>query len=95
MSWKQSYIVIRTDEQGEAQVVHQTETIKDAKYWLAYIALPMDALLQTPAHPKYEGAGFPTYKAHLVKRGEVSYDQNTWETTTGIRIDELPLTAPA
>lgn len=93
MSWKQSYIVIRIDEEGTAQVVHQTEKIKDARYWLTYIALPMDALFQTPAHPKYEGTGFPVYKAHLVNRGDVSYDQAIWESNVGVKIDELALTA--
>ena len=72
------YIFLRIDEQGVASAVHSANTIKDAKYWLSYIAQPGDALFQTPKHPKYKGIGTPTYYAHLVKRGVLAYDENQW-----------------
>ncbi len=76
----QPYVFCRVSQDGIADFIHSATNIKDAKYWLTYIAEPGDALCQTPAHPKYKGSGEPTYYAHLVKRGSVAYDEAAWKT---------------
>lgn len=84
MSWSTPYIIVRPDGEGEVEIVHTAAKIKDARYWLNYIAQPNDALLQTPAHPKHSGAGKPTYLAHLVSRGNVGYEEGKWAESLGI-----------
>ena len=78
MSWTRPYIVIRVGEEGRTEIVHSTMGIKDARYWLQYIAMPGDAVFQTPAHPKCNGQGEPIYYAHLVSRGKIRHDQQLW-----------------
>ena len=79
MNVKDQYIVIRVNNQGTVSVVHSSNSLKDARYWLTYIALNNDALMQTPSHPKYTGSGAPTYVAHLIKRGKIGYDEAMWK----------------
>ena len=82
MAWDKPYIVVRIGEDGSAAVVHTAAMIKDARYWLQYIALPGDALFQTPAHPKCTGNAEPTYYAHLRARGKIEHDEKLWTETT-------------
>lgn len=73
------YIVLRTDAQGIAYVVYATDKIKDARYWLNYIAQPGDGLFHSSSHPRYAGNnGKPEYKSHLVGRGNIAYDEKQW-----------------
>lgn len=78
MAWNKPYIIIRIAADGSVTKVHETEKIKDARYWLSYIALPGDAIFQTPAHPKHEGGENILYKAHLIERGNIGYDEPSW-----------------
>lgn len=74
------YIIVRVGADGQGQVVHSTDTLKDARYWLTYIAEAGDALFTTPAHPKYDGNGAPKYNAHLLSRGKVEYSEEKWRS---------------
>ncbi len=87
MEWQKPYIIVRKSEQGIFQVVHEAATMKDARYWLAYIALNGDALFQTAAHPKYQGDGTPVYVSHLIKRGQVATNEAVWKREMGIDAD--------
>ena len=78
MSWNKPYIIIRIAADGSVTKVHEAEKMKDARYWLTYIALPGDAIFQTPAHPKHEGGEKILYLAHLISRGSVGYDETSW-----------------
>ena len=78
MNWAHPYVIVRTKEGGEVDIAHTSETLKDARYWLNYIAEPGDALFETPAHPKHAGGQGLTYKAHLIGRKEVGYDESAW-----------------
>ncbi len=93
MSWNKSYIIVRfNNESNSFEVVHQAEKIKDARYWLNYIAQPSDALFRTPKHPKYSGQeDKPEYQAHLVERGKVSYEQNEWEKIVNLKVAEIDI----
>jgi hypothetical protein len=79
VSFKSAYVVVRVTPEGVVSVAHTANTIKDARYWLQYIAEPGDAVFQTPAHPKYAGGGDLKYQSHLVKRGEIVYDEAKWK----------------
>ena len=78
MNWEQPYVILRAKQNGEVEVAHEASTIKDARYWLNYIAEPGDALFQTPAHPKHTAGHNLEYKAHLIGRKEVGYDETAW-----------------
>lgn len=77
MSWQSPYIVIRVVD-GVAQAIHEAKMLKDARYYLQYIAQPGDALFQTSFHPKYSGSGCPVYQGHLKKRGDIQHDEAAW-----------------
>jgi hypothetical protein len=77
VSWTSPYIVVRVEE-GIARVIHEAKLIKDARYYLQYIAMPGDALFQTSAHPKYVGDGSPLYQAHLIARGNIDHEEQNW-----------------
>lgn len=76
MDWQKAYAIVRLGDDGLAQIVHWADKIKDARYWLGYIALPGDAVFQTPVHPKSTGG--PAYQGHLVARGTISHDEKKW-----------------
>ena len=83
MAWEKPYVILRTDGNGTLGKVHEAEMIKDARYWLSYIAQPGDAIFQTPAHPKHETGEKLLYKAHLISRGKVGYDEAEWIRIVG------------
>jgi hypothetical protein len=92
MAWENAYILIRVDENLQARVVHSANTLKDARYWLQYIAEPGDALFTTPVHPKYSGDGKPAYMSHLLARGKIEYAEEKWkaQVTGGQMQIQLP-----
>ena len=85
------YIILRVDEDGKASTVKDNDKLKDATYWLNYIAEPGDALFITDKHPKYQGEGEPTYRAHLAKRGQVEYDKGKWLKMLGKEENSIEL----
>ncbi|MCB0324330.1 MAG: hypothetical protein KDD69_12190 [Bdellovibrionales bacterium] len=85
--WKAAYVFIRVSANSgpqQAEVVHACASIKDANYWLNYIAEPGDAMFRSPLHPKHAGGEAPEYQAHLVKRGQVARVEGEWRSMTGI-----------
>lgn len=78
MSWDKEFILWRVED-GKGSVVYGAEALKDAKYWLSYVALPKDAIFRTPKHRQYKGSGAPEYLAHLIERGKVAYDSAEWK----------------
>ncbi len=92
--WK-AYITVRVGADGVAEVVYQADTIKDARYWLSYIAMPGDALFTTPSHPKYAGNGAPTYMSHLVSRGKTEHDAAAWKKQVPNAAGELKFVVQA
>ncbi|MFN8389390.1 MAG: hypothetical protein U0136_03785 [Bdellovibrionota bacterium] len=98
MNFNGPYIVVRPESDGTCRIVHTAQKLKDARYWLQYIALPGDAVFITPLNPQYKGSGDPTYSTHLVKRGTLEHDEKKWKsqvfaTKDGAQLrfsDELP-----
>jgi hypothetical protein len=80
MDWKSPFIVYRITENGKLQEVFHANDLKDAKYWLSYIAEPGDVLCKTPAHPNYkEQSGLPEYWSHKLHSGQPSRDKSAWD----------------
>lgn len=78
MSWSSPYVIFRHSAQNVFVEVHKAEEIKDAKYWLAYIAKPGDVLCRTPLHPKHtRSSDQPEYWSHKSAKGVVS-DERLW-----------------
>ncbi len=92
MELEKPYVIIRKNE-NSFFIVHEADKIKDARYWLNYIAEPNDALCKTPKHPKYKGTGNIEYQAHLVNRGEVNYNKEAFENLIGKTLEEIKLEA--
>ena len=78
MEWKSPFIVYRITEDGKAEEVYHATDLKQAKYWLTYIAQPMDVLCKTPAHPRYEGE-VPEYWSHKEQSGKPARNKEEWE----------------
>ncbi|MCC6932896.1 MAG: hypothetical protein IT292_06550 [Deltaproteobacteria bacterium] len=88
-TWTIPYIIVRVGSDGSVTKIHETEKIKDARYWLSYIAQPGDAIFQTPAHPKHDGGESILYKAHLIERGNVGYDADQWSRLVGKKPSDI------
>lgn len=78
MDWKTQLIIARPQANGTLIVVNECASLKDARYWLNYIAEPYDALFLTPLNPKYAGDGSPAYSCHLISRAKTEYDKKKW-----------------
>jgi len=77
MEWKSPFIVYRVSEDGSISEVFYANNLKDAKYWLTYIAKPGDVLCKTPAHPRHNGDR-PEYWSHKQQSGTPCSDQEGW-----------------
>ena len=80
MSWKTSYILVRPSGEAQVSIVHSADKLKDARYWLQYIAQSGDAIFTTPIHAQYKGSGDPTYMCHLIARGKMDYNEAQWKS---------------
>ena len=89
MSWHAAYLIIRVSNLGQAEIVHTSHLIKDARYWLQYIAMPGDAIFLSSRHPKYSGDGKPKYFAHLITRGQIAYDEKIWLSQIRKEVSEI------
>lgn len=84
MSWQAKYIVIRRKEDGSAlTIAHNCDSIKDANYWMNYIAVQGDALFMTPAHPKHPGGNSLVYQSHKLTPGKVERNEQGWKSEVG------------
>jgi len=92
MEWQSAYILVRPDSNGSVQVVHKAEKLKDARYWLQYIAHAGDAVFITPKNAQYKGTGEPTYMSHLIARGKIDYNEKQWKTQVFAEKDAAKLT---
>lgn len=81
MSWDTSYILVRPAGDAKLNIVHKADKLKDARYWLQYIAQSGDAIFTTPIHNQYKGDGDPIYMCHLVQRGKMDYNENQWKNS--------------
>ena len=77
MAWKSPFIVYRISSDGQLQEVYRATDLKDAKYWLTYIAEPADVLCRTPAHPRHEDSA-PKYWSHKSASGKANSDESEW-----------------
>ncbi|MCB0321812.1 MAG: hypothetical protein KDD60_12870, partial [Bdellovibrionales bacterium] len=80
MDWNSPFVVYRIEADGSVAAVYQASDMKDAKYWLQYIAEVGDVLTRTPAHPRYDDpSGQPVYWQHKEKSGKAVMNKDEWE----------------
>ena len=80
MEWKSPFIIYRISAEGQLQEVFHAEDLKQAKYWLTYIAQPGDVLCKTPAHPKHSRTGkTPEYWSHKEGSGTPMSREDAWK----------------
>lgn len=80
MEWRANFVVYRIQSDGKLQEIFKADSLKEAKYWITYIAEPGDLLCNTPLHPKHsKGSNCPEYWCHKPLKGRVSSDQKDWE----------------
>lgn len=89
MSDGAKYIFIRINAEKKAEIVNSCESIKDANYWLNYIAEPGDAMFITPSHPKHGGGNAPEYHSHLISRRNVGRDEDEWRAIVKLDSSDL------
>lgn len=89
MEWHTPYILVRPEANGTLRVVHNAEKLKDARYWLQYIAHAGDAVFITSKNTQYKGDGNPTYMSHLVDRGKIDYNEQQWKGQVFPETDSL------
>ena len=86
MSWPTPFVVYRVAAGGKVEEVFRAKYLKEAKYWLTYIAQPGDVLCKTPIHPKHSGSKTnPEYWSHKDRSGKLGTDESQWKST----IEEL------
>ncbi len=84
MTWEKPFIIVRR-KCGEAiEILHQTDTLKMARYWLQNLAQVNDAIFTTSSHTHYKGDGTPTYMCHLVNNRRMEYNSGEWRVLVGL-----------
>jgi hypothetical protein len=79
MEWTTPYAVYRLMPDGNASLVNTPEDLTKAKYWIQYIAEPMDVLCKTPIHPKHsKKSEQPEYWSHKEASGKPMTSEETW-----------------
>lgn len=79
MAWNTTFVIYRLEEGGNVAEVYQSSDLKQAKYWLTYIAQPGDVLCKTPLHPKHsQKSELPEYWGHKEQSGQTSMQEQTW-----------------
>jgi hypothetical protein len=81
MQWDKSYIIVRPINNYLLSVLHATEKLKDARYWLQHLASPNDAIFITKVHGQYKGEGDPIYMCHVPVKGRADFNESQWEKT--------------
>jgi len=82
MDWKIPFVIYRITAENKLEEVYHALDIKQAKYWLTYIAQPGDVLCKTPLHPKHSKATpRPEYWSHKAQSGTPAAKEEEW---TGI-----------
>lgn len=79
MEWSAPYVVFRINASSKLEQVYLAQDIKQAKYWMGYIAQPGDVLCKTPAHPRHSKKGnAPEYWSHKEATGTLSNEEARW-----------------
>ena len=84
MSTKPKYIFLRINSDKMAEIVNSCDSVKDANYWLNYIAEPGDAMFITSEHPKHTGSSSPEYSSHLISRRNLGRTEEEWRAMVGL-----------
>ncbi|RMG43639.1 MAG: hypothetical protein D6719_03450 [Candidatus Dadabacteria bacterium] len=84
MSWSAPFVIYRLDNDGKLHQVYQAQDLKDAKYWLTYIAEAGDVLCKTPAHPRHTGET-PAYWSHKESSGKPATNEEAWRQLAASR----------
>jgi hypothetical protein len=80
MEWHSNFVIYRVLPDGKLLEIFNANSLKDAKYWITYIAEPGDLLCNTPLHPKHSKKDkYPEYWCHKPLKGRVSSDQEDWK----------------
>ena len=80
MEWSSPYIIYRITADAKLEEVYHATELKQAKYWLTYIALPGDVLCKTPAHPKHsKTSNQPEYWSHKAHSGTPMCKEEKWK----------------
>ncbi len=78
MEWQTQLIIVRPKRDGTLVVLYQSNSFKDSRYWLNYIAELHDALFITPINPKCVDSKDPKYSCHLISRLKSDYNEKAW-----------------
>ena len=90
MSWNRPFVIYRITAEGKLESVYVCDDIKQAKYWLNYIAQPGDVLCRTPAHPKHsKGSNRPEYCCHKEQSGSSATEESRWREFAKHRAGEV------
>lgn len=73
-----SYIIVRYAEQNRLEIIKQSEKLKNARYFLQYMAKSGDAIFITNKHNLYKGSGDPTYMCHVSYPGKIEFNEKQW-----------------
>lgn len=80
MDWSTPFVIYRINAENKLEEVYHAQDIKQAKYWLTYIAQPGDVLCKTPVHPKHsQGTKRPEYWSHKAESGTPAAKEDEWQ----------------
>jgi hypothetical protein len=86
MEWTVPFIVYRIGLEGKLEEVFWAKDLKQAKYWLTYIAQEGDVLCKTPVHPKHsKKAPIPEYWSHKEVHGQPCTNEEEWRRIASSR----------
>lgn len=71
MEFGEKYLIVRANG-GELRVIHTTDNLKRARYWLRYIGKNQDALLLS------ENTPVPSYVCHLNQFNKIDFFEEQW-----------------
>jgi hypothetical protein len=90
MSWTTHFIICRPGDDGVLREVFSASEIKRVKYWLQYIAQPLDIMCRTPLHPKHsQSVQIPEYCQHKDQAGKLSSHYSLWKNDIEKRFGNL------
>lgn len=79
MEWSSPFIIYRISAESKLEEVYHAADLKQAKYWLTYIAQPGDVLCKTPVHPKHSKTKKTAeYWSHKEHSGTPSSKEEQW-----------------
>ena len=80
MDWTAHFVIYRIGAENKLEEVYRADGLKQAKYWLTYIAQPGDVLCKTPVHPKHsKNSARPEYWSHKAQSGTPASKEEEWQ----------------